>query len=389
MTTLATTALLSRRTSWLLKLLAWLLVSNLALAQDAPPEQQLAAVDAAIAKIETWLNDADNNRSSLESELRANTRRLDALNRELAENQEAIRRLNAELDSLAAQSQTLELAREAQHTLIAQAVRASYLSGREPYLKLMLNQEDPSASARMMQYYQAYNRARLARIEHFRDTLAALSQAQHKAEEAAAQLNIHQTTLNEQLHTLASEQAQRETLLLALIDDIASRSGELAQLTQDREHLEDLIQQIQDAIAAIPSPEQLTPFSQAQGSLPWPVDGTPLNQFGASYSDGNLHRQGVVLRADAGSPVRAIHPGRVVFSDWLRGSGLLVVVDHGDGYLSLYANNRSLVKRKGDWVNRGEALATAGDDAGMDQPGIYFEIRHNGQAQDPAQWCRS
>ncbi|MCB1665816.1 MAG: peptidoglycan DD-metalloendopeptidase family protein [Pseudomonadales bacterium] len=389
MTTPADTGFLARRTSWLPGLIVFLLAGNLALAQDAPPEEQLAAVDAAIAKIETWLNDADNNRSSLESELRANTRRLDTLNGELTDNRQAISRLNTELNNLKVQSQTLEQDRETQRTLIAQAVRASYLSGREPYLKLMLNQEDPGASARMMQYYQAYNRARLARIEQFRDTLAALTQTRQKTEEAAAQLSDRQTSLDDQLRTLASEQAERETLLLALNEDIASRSGELAQLAQDREHLEALIQQIQDAIAAIPAPEQLTPFSQAQGSLPWPVDGAPLNRFGASYSDGNLHRQGIVLRAEAGSPVRAIHPGRVVFSDWLRGSGLLVVVDHGEGYLSLYANNRSLVKRKGDWVNRGEALATAGDDAGMDQPGIYFEIRHNGQAQDPAQWCRS
>jgi septal ring factor EnvC (AmiA/AmiB activator) len=116
------------------------------------------------------------------------------------------------------------------------------------------------------------------------------------------------------------------------------------------------------------------------------VEGDALNRFGATYSDGNLHRQGIVLSAEEGAPVRAVHPGRVVFSDWLRGSGLLVVVDHGEGYMSLYANNGSLIKRNGDWVNRGEALATAGSNGGMDGSGIYFEIRHNGQAEDPATW---
>ena len=163
----------------------------------------------------------------------------------------------------------------------------------------------------------------------------------------------------------------------------------LEQLTEDRARVEELIKQINDAIASIPPPEQLTPFSEARGRMPWPVNGRALNNFGESYSDGNLHRQGLVLAADAGSPVRAVHPGRVVFSDWLRGSGLLVVVDHGDGYLSLYANNQTLVKNTGDWVNRGEAVATAGDNGGLNQPGIYFEIRRHGEALDPAAWCES
>ncbi|MCP5329428.1 MAG: peptidoglycan DD-metalloendopeptidase family protein [Gammaproteobacteria bacterium] len=388
-TTHATPGAMRQPRCSLLGCISSLLVCSLALAQDPAPEEQLAAVDAAIGKIQTWLEEADNNRSSLETELRANTRQLDTLNGEVTDNRQSIATLTQTLDSLNTQADTLEREREAQTTLIAQAVRASYLSGREPYLKLLLNQQNPAASARMTQYYQRYNRARLDRIEQFRDTLSALEHTRQETEAAAQQLQQRQQSLDAQLQNLLEHQAERERLLLALTQDIASRSDELTQLNQDREHLEALIQQIQDAIASIPAPEQLSPFSQARGSLPWPVDGSPLNRFGATYSDGNLHRQGVVLRAEAGSAVRAIHPGRVVFADWLRGSGLLVVVDHGEGYLSLYANNRSLIKSKGDWVNRGEALATAGDDAGLAQPGIYFEIRHNGQAQDPAQWCRS
>lgn len=373
----------------LLMCLGSLLTCSLALAQDPAPEEQLAAVDAAIGEIQAWLDEADNNRSSLETELRTNTRQLDTLQAEVADNRQSIATLTQTLESLNTRTDSLEQEREEQTTRIAQAVRASYLSGREPYLKLLLNQQNPTASARMTQYYQRYNRARLDRIEQFRNTLSRLEQARQETQTAAQQLQERQQALDTQQESLSKRQAERERLLLALKQDIASRSDELAQLSQDREHLEALIQQIQDAIANIPAPEQLSPFSQARGSLPWPVDGTPLNRFGASYSDGNLHRQGVVLRVEAGSPVRAIHPGRVVFADWLRGSGLLVVVDHGEGYLSLYANNRSLIKNKGDWVNRGEALATAGDDAGLAQPGIYFEIRHNGQAQDPAQWCQS
>lgn len=358
-------------------------------AQEPAPEEQLAHVNAAIGKIESWLNAASNNRSSLEKELRATTRRVDTLNTQVQANQRSIDSLESDIAALTQRAQSLEKERLAQLTLIKSALRASYASGQEPYLKLLLNQDDAEVSSRMLHYYSAFNRARMSQIEQFRELLAQLDNTQREAAEAAQTLARQQDALQQQVVALNADKAQRAALLLSLNEDIASRSGELEQLTADRKHLEALLAQIQAAIAAIPPPEQLTPFAQAKGSLPWPVDGKPLNRFGASYSDGNLHRQGVVLSAAGGSPVRAIHPGRVVFADWLRGSGLLVVVDHGDGYLSLYANNRSLVKQKGDWVNRAEALATAGDNAGMNQAGIYFEIRHNGQAQDPAQWCRS
>ncbi|MES3007230.1 MAG: peptidoglycan DD-metalloendopeptidase family protein [Pseudomonadota bacterium] len=358
-------------------------------ATDPAPEEQLTQVNAAISQIEDWLNSAANNRSSLETELRDTTQQITATSAAIAENQAAIGALETELELLAQRSTELEAARDAQQDLVKRAVRASYMSGSESYLKLLLNQEDPSLSARMLRYYSDFNTERLSRIQAFRATLEELEITATSIAEASQTLLTRQSELDTQVATLNDSRATRQSLLKELDSDIAARSGELAQLTEDRARVEELIKQINDAIASIPPPEQLTPFSEARGRLPWPVNGRALNRFGESYSDGNLHRQGIVLAADAGSPVRAVHPGRVVFSDWLRGSGLLVVVDHGDGYLSLYANNQTLVKNTGDWVNRGEALATAGENGGMDQPGLYFEIRRHGEALDPAVWCES
>jgi len=358
-------------------------------AQQAAPEAQLAQLNAAIADIETWLNSAANNRSALETQLRENTQEIDRLSAQVTQNRAAITGLQAQLSTLSQHSAALELDKSAQEALIEQAVRAAYVSGQEPYLKLLLNQQDPARSARMLNYYERFNRQRLERVQQFRETLSALLTTRTQIEAASRERDAAQTQLQAQLDSLDAEQAQRNTLLIALKDDIATRSGELQQLSEDRGRLEALIAKIQEAIASIPPPEQLTPFAQARGKLPWPVAGTALNRFGAAYSDGNLHRAGIVMGAETGSPVRAVHPGRVVFADWLRGSGLLVVVDHGEGYLSLYANNQSLVKRKGDWVNRGEALARSGENGGTGNPGIYFEIRHNGQAQDPALWCEA
>lgn len=358
-------------------------------AQEPPPEEQLEQLNAAIASIETWLNSASNNRSSLERELRANTQAIETIAGTIDDNRSAIDALESQQRVLNSRRDELEAEKQAQYTVIAQALRASYVSGQESYLKLLLNQEDPSLSARMLRYFNDFNRERLGRIDAFRVTLAEIETTRVQLITTSAELGTRQDALESQRLSLSHESANRQTLLSALKEDIATRSGELEQLSEDRERLETLIEQIQEAIANIPSPDQITPFAQAQGSLPWPVAGAALNRFGAAYSDGNLHRQGLVLSAEQGSAVRAVHPGRIVFADWLRGSGLLVVVDHGEGYLSLYAQNQDLVKRKGDWVNRGEALATAGANGGTGQPGLYFEIRHNGQALDPAQWCES
>lgn len=357
--------------------------------KDDVPEEQLKQINTAIGQIEKWLNSAANNRTSQETELRSITRRIDAATTTIDENQSSIEALQSQLAGLTTRSNALEAARVEQEHLVKRALRASYMSGRESYIKVLLNQDDSALSARMLHYYGAFNGARLAEINRFKETLTELATTATQITTANQELTNRQTDLNAQLVALNANQNSRQALLKELDASISSRSGELQQLQEDRGRLEELIKQIAEAIVNIPPPEQLTPFSATRGHLPWPVSGKPLNKFGSTYSDGNLHRQGVLLAADVGSPVRSVHPGRVVFADWLRGSGLLVVVDHGEGYLSLYANNQSLVKKKGDWVNRGEALATAGANGGMDTPGIYFEIRHNGEAQDPASWCGS
>jgi len=372
--------------SWPL-LLSILFTGSLAAAAEDPlPEEQLQQLNAAISQIEDWLNSATNNRSDLESALREAGSAITANLADISGNEAELATLGLQLESLDTRQAALLETLAGQEDLIIRALRASYSSGRESYLKLLLTQEDASLGARMLRYYADFNQARLASINAYRDTLEELDTTAATLESTSQQLEDIRQTLATQQQTLNSETEHRQALLNELEAEIATRSGELEQLTADRQRLEDLVQQIQDAIINIPAPEQLTPFAQARGQLPRPVEGDAMNRFGATYSDGNLHRQGIVLSAVEGSPVRAVHPGRVVFSDWLRGSGLLVVVDHGEGYMSLYANNGSLIKRNGDWVNRGEALATAGSNGGMEESGIYFEIRHNGQAEDPATW---
>lgn len=376
---------LCRRAGVLLSLA--LLASPASMAADEPlPEEQLQQVSVGIAQIEDWLREAASDRTALEQQLRDSNAAIASNRAAILDTEAQILALRQELQQLERQQSELEQALASQEDLVREALRASYSSGRDSYLKLLLTQEDPSRSARMLRYYSDFNRARLDGITAYRTTLQSLDNTAARLLVTEQALQGSRQTLEQAQTALATETTRREELLAGLAEEMAARSTELDQLREDQQRLESLVQQIRDVVINIPAPEDLAPFADARGRLPRPVDGEALNRFGQSYSDGNLHRQGIVLGAAEGTPVRAVHPGRVVFADWLRGSGLLVVVDHGAGYMSLYANTGSLIKRNGDWVNRGEPLATAGRDGGSGQPGLYFEIRHNGQAQDPAQW---
>ena len=160
----------------------------------------------------------------------------------------------------------------------------------------------------------------------------------------------------------------------------------MQQLQRDRQELEELLEAIEQAVVELQLPEDYQPFASTRGTLAWPVDGRRRNSFGASRGAGGMRWHGINLAAAEGSAVRAIHHGRVVYADWLRGSGLLLILDHGDGYMSLYAHNQSLLKEVGEWVAPGTPISTVGNSGGLDRAGLYFEIRKDGKPVDPVVW---
>lgn len=356
---------------------------------EPPPQERLETVNAAIGRIEQWLDEASESLSGEEQSLRRLQRDISEREQAITTNRQRIRELEAGLRELRAEAASLNEAIEADRVLVARAVRASWMTRDDSPLKLLLNQEEPGRSSRMLQYYDAFNEARVARIRTWRDNLAALQQTRERIASRQRTLDEETRALEQQLSTLNHAREEREALISELQEEMEERSSTLESLQEDREQLEALIEEINRIIVDIPAPEEAVPFDSARGNMPWPLQGQPVNDFGETYSDGNLRRQGIIIAGEPGAPVRAIHQGRVVFADWLRGSGLLVVVDHGGGYISLYAHNGALDKRSGDWVNRGEPLATAGTNAGMDTPGVYFEIRHNGTPRDPVNWLQA
>ncbi len=309
----------------------------------------------------------------------------------------ALTRLGAEvkdredrLSALVGERGRLRKSMAEQRDALASQIRASYTIGRQERLKMLLNQEDPSAVGRMLAYYDYFNRARSKQIDLVNANLNRLTVVERDIQDEKRLLEATMVRQAADRDQLDSKRAERGQVLAKLDSRIEDKGQQLKQLQGDVRRLAKLLKSLEDvtdALAAGRSPQQ-QPFSNLRGKLPWPAPGRIVGDFGSSRAVGNLSWQGVMIRASAGDEVRAISHGRVAFADWLRGFGLLVIIDHGDGYMSLYGHNQSLFKELGDWVEGGELIATVGDSGGLEEAGLYFELRRDGEPINPRQWCR-
>lgn len=349
---------------------------------------ELKQTEAEIARLKKMLQDFEQEMSGLETELKQSESEIGRLQRESEEIERKIREGETRVRNLREQAADLQVALTEQQSQIARQARAAYMAGQQDYLKLMLNQDDPARMARMMRYYQYLTRARMSEVTRYTDTLTQIRQASADIVEQQALLEQSREQLVVNARKLRAEQTERTALLASLQGKTRSQSEKLASAQAERAGLEKLIKSIDEAITSIPTPAGSLPFAKAKGKLPLPVKGPIQARYGSQRGgDARLKWDGLLIGASQGSPVHAVHGGRVVFADWLRGSGLLVILDHGSGYLSLYGHNQSVLKEVGTWVQPGEAVSTVGASGGLDTPALYFAIRHQGRALDPAAWC--
>jgi septal ring factor EnvC (AmiA/AmiB activator) len=353
---------------------------------DASPAE-LERINAAIEKVRDELAGTRSERNSLASDIEASEKAILDNARQIAAVHASIAESQAALDGLATRRQQLDVERAAQQELVATYVRGAWMAGNEEYLKLVLNQEDPQRSARLMRYYTYFSAARARKVAAFNQTLAELALVAADVETTTAALQQQQQTLALEQQGLAVTQQQRRDAITRLDADVATRDAELQQLEMDKIEIEILLQELQNSIVDIPLEDEQEPFADRKGLMSWPLDGPHLNAFGSRHSLGDLTWEGVTIGATAGADVRAIHHGRVVFADWFNTSGLLLIIDHGGGYMSLYAHTQELYKAVGEWVAAGDVIAAAGNTGGQREPSLYFEIRRNGRAENPVNWC--
>lgn len=293
--------------------------------------------------------------------------------------------LDKELDQLESErSAYLESLSERKDQL-GQQIVAAYQLGRESRLKLLLNQDSPARLSRMLAYYDYFSRAQIEQIKDLRVALDTLDLMQLEIDKKLLALNQIQENAQQELFELQENRNARKAMVLSLAGQIDSDEGRLNELRQNQQDLESLLDRLSSALADIPTDlgQYINPRKQ-RGSIPVPVNGRVLHAFGQSRL-GGLNWQGWLIEAEAGTEVQTIAYGRVAYADWLRGYGLLMILDHGEGMMSLYGNNESLLYDVGDWVQPGTVISTVGETPGSDQ-GLYFELRDQGKAVDPASW---
>ena len=267
-------------------------------------------------------------------------------------------------------------------------LQSAYSAGRQQRIKLLLNQQDPALVGRMMTYHGYFTRARAARMLELRTTLARINDIESALVEQQAEIEQLQLQQRKKSVRLTLEQDKRRKLLVQLQRDLQFKASELSTLQQDEQRLQALVKSLQQAMRDVPAEGDASSLRQLKGKLLWPVAGRITRRYGAKQAAGELQSSGVVIASRAGADVRAIASGRVAFADWLRGVGLLLIIDHGDGYMSLYGQNQSLYKAVGDWVKRGEVVAAAGSSGGQVQDGLYLELRKDGRPFNPTAWFK-
>lgn len=326
-----------------------------------------------------------------------------------AKEQTALRKVERQISQLAREARTLEqdqnkaakrlmalrdeqvsMAKERikQVNWLARTARASYMNGRQETLKLLLNQEQPDRLARLLRYQDYFQSARAERVVTLNKDLAALLALAERVEQARDDLLKRQDAVNAQQTRLNNARGERATALASLNQQLNSNTRRLEQMRGDEKRIESLLKQMQQTLNDIPANPSGAPFGKLINKLPWPVKRDLRTRFG-TVREGPVRWNGVILKVTSGEPVRAIHSGRVVYSDWLRGYGLLTIVDHGHGYLTLYGYNESLMREVGEWVSTGDTIALAGSSRGTEQAGLYFEIRRDGKPVNPDRWCNS
>lgn len=351
-------------------------------------EAELLQLRERIAALRGELNKVRTHYDSLREELRGVEQAVSRISGELRELDDRLAEQARRLGALQRRRSELQGSIAQQQRYLEQQIRAAYAMGRQEYLKILLNQEDPATLGRALTYYDYLNRARSERITTLLETVQQLEGVRREIE--AENLRVGQLREQQRLRKVELEKnrSARGDLLAQLEQELNSKDRRLKGLLADEKELESLILALAQALEDIPAePGNHRPFGQMRGKLPWPVRGRIVERFGSERL-GSLRWQGVVLSAKEGLPVRAVSHGRVAYADWLRGYGYLLIIDHGDGYMSLYGHNQSLHKDVGDWVTAGETIASIGSSGGNERSGVYFEIRRNGKPQDPVRWCR-
>ncbi len=341
-----------------------------------------------ITQVLNSLNKDESKRSNVREELQKLERKIAKVAKSLRSTQRKHKKSAQKLAQLQDQLKQLRRDLKQQRRLLARQIRSAYAMGQQAPLKMVLNQQDPAQMGRTMVYYDILSRERSQEIGDYLRSIQRKQQLEAGIASTTAELKQLVERRLAEKQELSRARGNRKHLLARLDRSIESQQTTLKDLESSRSRIEQLLMSLGELLADIPSETVAQqPFSKLKGKLPWPVSGKISASFGTSRHQGDLKWNGVVIDSKYGTPVRAVANGRVAFADWLQGYGFITIIDHDDGYMSLYGHNQALYKQAGDWVEASEVIATVGDSGGQSDSGLYFEIRYQGKPVNPGRWC--
>jgi murein hydrolase activator len=345
-------------------------------------KKQLDTVKSEIKTQRATIKQIDSKKEKLEKQLKANELAISEVAKVLSNTNKKKIDISQKIAKINADIKITNSKKQQQETVLAKQLKTAYASGQHDYLKMLLSQDASQDTQRTLTYYQYLNEARVEAIDSFKQTILNLKNLE---EEALQQEHLLAEVLSQQKQeqeALKSKQAERKQTIAQLNKRILSSEERLAKLLAEEQYLAAEIQRLAELAKRS---TQMNGLAKLKKKLRWPVKGRIIKNFGAR-KQGYLKWKGILMRAKLGQSVNAIHGGKVLFSDWLKGYGLVTVVDHGKGYMSLYGHNQALLKSVGDTVESGEPIALAGQSGGQATPSLYFEIRYQGKAVNPRSW---
>jgi murein hydrolase activator len=378
-----------RRSYRLLALGLWLAALALPAAQPdrARAEANLRSLKDRIERIQRQVQDDAAEKDRLTRDLRAAEQSVAMAQGELGKVRSKRTETSAERARLQDERTQRMAERDRTQGDLSLQLRAAYMMGRSEPLKMLLNQRSPASFQRNLTYYGYFGRDRAKKINLITQNIADIDELARQIEQQDSQLAQIEVQRQRRVQELDKARRSRGRVLASLEVESRNRGAQLKRLQQQQQQLENLLAELRRATEATPF-DPNDPFAKLRGRLSWPVAGKVEVGYGDTIA-GGFRSNGIEITADRGATVKAVHEGRVIFADWLSGRGLLIILDHGNGYLSLYGHNEQLFKQAGATVQAGEAIATAGDSGGRSRPGLYFEIRRAGKPVNPSGWFKS
>jgi len=363
--------------------------SNAVASEKAEKQKQLTQLKTKIEKLRKTIEVKENSRSSYNRQLRKIEKQIGSISNKIRKSSQLIKTRQGELSKLGKNKKRILKDISTHNRQLSKQLHTAYTLGDQEQVKLLFSQQNAENLQRNLIYYKYFSNFRLQQIEASTEHFNRLINNENKIKLAKKELEKVLKKQQAQKSSLSSNRTKRKKIVLNLEKQLKKQGKFLTRLEDDEKNLTLLIDSLPEIFIQTKRAQSTNKFSSLKGKLSWPVKGKVRKLYGRPKPPSNLRWQGVIIQAKRGNNVRAISHGRVAFSDWLRGMGNLIIIDHGDGYLSLYGHNESLYKVTGEWVEAGDIIGSIGNSGGQSKNGVYFEIRKKSKPQNPTRWCKT